>query len=491
VTPRSGPRRVAVVGGGVTGLAAAHHLVELAPDAGTAIEVSLFEAAPRLGGVVSSIRRDGFLIEEGPDSIITDKPWARQLAERIGIGHRLIGTQEEHRRSFVVRRGRLEPTPDGFYLLAPTRILPMATTRIFSPLGKLRMAMDLFIPARSGEEDESVAEFVTRRLGREALDRMAQPMIGGIYGADPQMLSLRATFPRFLQMEREHGSVIRAMLAAGRARAAMEKANNPGRASGPRYGLFVSFDEGLQVLTDALASRLPAGAARTGHRVTGLAARPDSGDARWELEFSSDGRGPAGRASFDAVILALHGPRTAALLGPVDGHLAEQVGSIAYATAATVSLAMREEDVAHPMGGFGFVVPTIEGRSIVGCTFGQRKYPGRAPAGHALIRAFWGDASEGLSEPEILARTMSDLRDLLGVRSEPIFSHVARWPRSMPHYAVGHLDRVDAIEARTATHPGLALAGNAYRGVGIPDCVHSGESAARRVIEQIASPGGR
>jgi len=483
---RGAPARIAVVGAGVTGLAAAHHLLELAGSRRLPIEVALIEARDRLGGVVSSLRRDGFLIEEGPDSIITDKPWARELAERIGLRERLIGTREEYRRSFVVRRGRLEPTPDGFYLLAPTRFLPLVTSRIFSPFGKLRMAMDLLIPRGSQTADESVAEFVTRRLGREALDRMAQPMIGGIYGADPEMLSLRATFPRFLQMEREHGSVIRAMLAAGRARAAQERAASS-RASGPRYGLFVSFDEGLQVLTDALASRLPSGTARTGVRVTGLAPAGDPLGARWDLTMEARGARDPVREPFDAVILALHGPRSAALVRTFDSDLAVRIDSIAYATAATVSLGFRESDVAHPMNGFGFVVPTIEGRSIVGCTFGQRKYPGRAPAGHALIRAFWGNASDGLSEEELLERTLSDLRDLLGLRSGPILSHVARWPGSMPHYAVGHLDLVDGIEARTATHPGLALAGNAYRGVGIPDCIHSGETAAEGIIGQIAA----
>ncbi len=311
------PARIAVVGGGITGLAAAHRLLELAARDRVPLEVALLEARDRLGGVVSSLRRDGFLIEEGPDSIITDKPWARELAERIGLKDRIIGTQEEYRRSFVVRRGRLEPTPDGFYLLAPTRFLPMVTSRIFSPLGKLRMAMDSVIPRGSQTADESVADFVTRRLGREALERMAQPMIGGIYGADPEMLSLRATFPRFLQMEREHGSVIRAMLAAGRARLAMEKAAAT-RASGPRYGLFVSFDEGLQVLTDALADRLPAGTARTGVRVTGLTSRAGTDGACWDLTMESRQVDRPMTESFDAVILALHAPRSAVLLRPFD-----------------------------------------------------------------------------------------------------------------------------------------------------------------------------
>jgi oxygen-dependent protoporphyrinogen oxidase len=430
--------------------------------------------------VISTLTVDGFQLEEGPDSIITDKPWARDLAERLGLLGRLIGTQEEHRRSFVVRRGRLEPTPDGFYLLAPTRFLPLATTRIFSPLGKLRMALDLVIPRRRGGGDESVAGFVTRRLGRQALDRMAQPMIGGIYGADPERLSLRATFPRFLQMEQEHGSIIRAMMAAGRRTAAMQKSQ---KASGPRYGLFVSFDGGLGVLTGALAAALaaaqPGGVARTGVRVTALT-RAVPG--RWRLQTE----GPGGGAEYDAVVLALRAHEAAALLRPIDAELSERLASIYYGASATVSMAFDERDVAHPMNGFGFVVPTVERLSVIGCTFVHRKYPGRAPRGRALIRAFWGDSSSTLSDQEITGRTLADLKALVGARGAPVLTHLARYPRSMPHYHVGHLDLVDRIEEGVRRHPGLALAGNGYRGIGIPDCVRSGEAAAEAVVRGLS-----
>ncbi|HZI93290.1 MAG TPA: protoporphyrinogen oxidase, partial [Patescibacteria group bacterium] len=426
-SPRA--RRVVVVGGGISGLAAAHRLVELRDANSLPLDVTLFEAADRLGGVVSTVTRDGYQIEEGPDSIITDKPWARDLAERLGLADRIIGTQDENRRSFVVRRGRLEPTPDGFYLLAPTRLLPLASSRIFSPLGKLRMSLDLVIPRRPPGGDESVGGFVRRRLGREALERMAQPMIGGIYGADPEKLSLRATFPRFLQMEEEHGSVIRAMVSAGRKRALAESVH---RASGPRYGLFISFDLGMRTLTDALSASLPEGAARTGVRVSRL---EPTASGRWRLAT-----GDPDDVEFDAVILALRAHDAAHLLRSVDPDLSGRLGSIAYGSAATVSLAFREQDVDHRMDGFGFVVPTIERLSVIGCTFVHRKYPGRAPAGQALIRAFWGDSSAGLEDREIVGRTLGDLRALIGVRGAPLLTHLARYPGSMPHYAVGHLD---------------------------------------------------
>jgi oxygen-dependent protoporphyrinogen oxidase len=464
-------RRVAVVGGGISGLAAAHRLHELAEQASLPLEAVVLEGEARLGGVISTVSRDGFLIEEGPDSIVTDKPWALRLAERIGLKERLVGTRSENRRSFVVRAGRLEPTPEGFYLLAPTRFMPLVTSRIFSPLGKMRMAMDLVIPRRAPVSDESVAAFVMRRLGREALERMAQPMIGGIYGADPAELSLRATFPRFLDMEREHGSVIRGMLAAGRSRSAGAL-----NASGARYGLFVTFDGGLQTLTETLIARLPAGWARTAARVASVHPDPTGG---WRVATADH------QEIFDAVILALPAPQTATLVRPFDAELALRIASIVYGSAATVSLAFREDDIDHPLDGFGFVCPSIEKVSIVGTSFCHRKYNGRAPSGHALLRAFWDDRSAALSDDLIVEKTMDDLNRLLGLRGAPALVHLARWSRSMPRYAVGHLDLVDGIEQLAGVHSGLALAGNAYRGIGVPDCIRSGEAAADLVTDRL------
>jgi len=472
-------RSIAVVGGGISGLAAAHRLHELTQERQLPLRVTLLEASPRVGGVISTVRRDGLLLEEGPDSIVTDKPWGRRLAERAGIGARLIGTQEDNRRSFVLRKGRLIQTPDGFYLLAPTRFMPLVTTPLFSPAGKARMAMDLVLPRRPPEGDESVASFVRRRLGREALERIAQPMIAGIYGADPETLSLRATFPRFLEMEATHGSVIRAMMAAGRQRAKHDHAQG---ASGARYGLFVSFDEGLETLVRAVADRLPPETIHTGALVKELSRTA----AGWDL------RGPQGTGSFDAVVLALPAPEAAALLTTVDADLASSLAAIPYAAAATVSLAWARDRVAHALDGFGFVVPAIEGMAITGCTFVHRKYAGRAPDGQALLRAFWGPSSAGLSDDDLLKRTIAELRGPLGLHGDPRLTHVSRWPRSMAQYAVGHLDRVAQIERRVADIPGLAVAGNAYRGIGIPDCIHSGETAAESLVAELfpgANPG--
>ena len=455
-------KRIVVIGGGIAGLAAAHRLQELAQGA---VQVRLLEARDRAGGCIGTLRRDGLILEEGPDSILTEKPWAVELAQRLGIADRLVGTQDAHRRSFVVRRGRLRPTPDGFYLLAPARLWPLLTSSIFSPLGKARMALDLVLPRRKSEEDESVGSFVLRRLGREALERMAQPMIGGIYGADPMELSLQATFPRFLDMEREHGSVIRALWAGIRQRKA--------QASGARYGLFVTFDDGLQVLVDALLERLPPDTVRTGCAVERL--QPDAGG--WKIITAE------GTETADAVISALPAYRSSELMNAFDAGLAGRLREIPYGASATVSLAYREADVPHDMDGFGFVVPDVEGFSILGCTFCHRKYPGRAPQGIALLRSFHGSRTAMSSPDELVASTRKDLELLLGVRAQPLVVHTSRWPGSMPHYPVGHAALVADIEAKLAAHPNLALAGNAYHGLGLPDCIRSGEVAAQDILQ--------
>jgi protoporphyrinogen/coproporphyrinogen III oxidase len=460
-------KRVAVLGAGITGLAAAHRVHELASKGGLEVELLLLEAGPRVGGTIRTRVQKGFVLEEGPDSILTEKPWAVQLARRLGLESRLVGTQEENRKSFVVRGGRLRPIPEGFYLLAPTRFLPLITSRLFSPLGIARMSLDLVLPRRRSDGDESVGSFVTRRLGREALDRMAQPMVAGIYGADPMKLSLQATFPRFLEMEREHGSVIRGMWAAARKRRS--------QGGGARYELFVTFDRGLQVLVDELRLSLPHGSLRTGHPVEQL--RKEAG--RWRFDC------PDAQERVDAVIAALPGHAAAALIRPLDPILADRIESIPYGPAATVSLAYREADVAHPMNGFGFVVPEIEGMSIHGCTFCHRKYPGRAPEGHALLRAFHGARTSSLSDDELLEVTRRELTGLLGIRGDPILGHVSRYPHSMPQYPVGQPKIREEIRERLKTHPGLALAGNAYLGVGLPDCILSGEKAAEETIARL------
>lgn len=475
-------RRVCIVGGGVSGLAAAHRLVELQTE-DDPVEVVLLEASNRLGGTVRTHRREGFLIEGGPDSFISEKPEALALAKRLGLAERLIETNERQRRSFVVRGGRLRPTPEGFQLLAPSRMLPFLTTDIFTWRGKARMALDLLLPRRkgaNGRDDESLAAFVRRRLGREALERMAQPMVGGIYTADPESLSLRATMPRFLEMERRDRSLIISMWKAGRR--ANEAARHGRGASGARYSLFLSFDEGVQVLTDALAARLPPACARLNTRVASL--RLAGGTRRWSL---TTGGGETVEA--DAVCLALPAYAAARLLRDSDDRLADELDAIPYASTATVNLAYRREDIPHPLDGFGFVVPYVERRATLACTFSSVKFPSRAPVGRALLRAFVGGALQPdmfeLDEEKMTAAVRRDLRDLLGVEAPPVFAHVEKWPCSMAQYHLGHAARVARIRELAGSLPALALCGNAYEGAGLPDCVRGGESAADLILKTL------
>ena len=475
-------RRVVVVGGGVSGLAAAHRLVEL-QSKGSPTEVVLLEASGRLGGTVRTHRREGFLIEGGPDSFISEKPEALNLAKRIGLEGRITQTNERHRRSFVVRGGRLRPTPEGFQLLAPSRMLPFLTTDIFTWRGKARMALDLLLPRRrgaNGRDDESLAAFVRRRFGREALERMAQPMVGGIYTADPEALSLRATMPRFLEMERRDRSLILSMWKAGRR--AGDAARHGRGASGARYSLFVSFDEGVQVLTDALAARLPEGCVRLSTRVTSL--RPEGGARRWTLTTDAGETLEA-----DAVCLALPAYAAARLLRDADDALADELDAIPYASTATVNLAYRRAEIPHPLDGFGFVVPFVERRATLACTFSSVKFPSRAPEGHALLRAFVGGALQPdmfeLDEDRMVAAVRQDLRDLLGVEAPPVFAHVEKWPRSMAQYHLGHAARVARIRDAAGRLPALALCGNAFEGAGLPDCVRGGEAAAAAILKAL------
>lgn len=463
------PLRFVVIGGGISGLAAAHRLVELARDEGWPLDLVLLEAAGRLGGTIRTEWADGFLLEAGPDSFISEKPWALALAERIGLGPRLRGTDDRFRRTYVVRAGRLRALPEGFLLLAPTRAWPVLASDVFSWRGKLRLGLDLVLPRRAAAGDESLGSFVRRRLGREALERVAQPLIGGIYTADPDRLSLAATMPRFLALEREHRSLILGLRRAARR-------GEAAGASGARWSLFVTLAGGMEELVAALAARLPAGAVRLDSPAEALALTRDG----WQVRLRA---GAVLHA--DGVILAGPAPRMGALVGPVDPPLGGLLDGIAYASAATVALAYRRAAVGHPLDGFGFVVPRVEGRVTLACTFSSVKYPGRAPDGFALLRVFIGGALQaGLlaqDDRTLLRLAHDDVAALLGISGEPVLSRVWRHPGTMPQYDVGHLDRVAAVEARVEALPGLALAGGAYRGVGIADCIRSGEAAAERL----------
>lgn len=474
------PWRVAVIGGGMSGLAAAFRLQELCAAAGRPLDLTLFEGGTRLGGVMGTRDIAGYRVELGADSFITNKPWAVDLCRRLGIEHRLIPTDAAYRRSLVLRKGKPLAVPEGFQLLTPVKLGPVLRTPLFSPWGKLRMALEFVLPAGGTGADESLASFVRRRFGREALERLVQPLVGGIYTSDPERLSVQATLGRFLDMEREHGSLIRALQ-----RQSGDTARRNEDASGARYGLFATLAGGISELIDALSAAVHRSATiRLETRVASV--KPSRDTHGFDVQSSSSGQPTQAPDRFDAVVLAVPAYRAADLIRDFAADAAALLSRIEYASTAIVVSGHKLENVEHPLDAFGLVVPAIENRKILAVSFTSRKFPGRAPPGCVQLRTFVGGAMQPelmeLSDDEILALVRRELESILGVHGPEDFAVVARWVRAMPQYHVGHLDLVAAIDREMAKHARLSLAGNAYRGVGIPDCIHSGEEAAERVF---------
>ena len=476
-------KHIIVIGGGITGLAAAYRLTELSRTGSLDLRVTLLEASGRLGGVIATEHTGNLLLELGPDSYITDKPAALHLCERLGLADRLIAPrQAAGLKLYTVHRGALEPLPEGFLLMAPTRVGSVLRSPLFSWGGKLRMAMEPLIPRRSNDGDESLASFVRRRLGREVLERVAQPLIGGIYASDPEALSLAATMPRFPEMERNHGSVI---LGSRRAQKRRAQATDE---TGARWSLFVSIDGGMEVLVRRIEEALGPGVVRLGETVRALSWNPE--DRRWRVDTGRAGSDQSsGRLEADAVICTLPADAAAAAVTTLDPELAAELRSVPFSSTATVNLAYRRSDIAHPLDGYGFVVPHVEGRKIMACTFSSVKYAGRAPEDVALLRCFAGGALQAdlLDQPDeaLEAQVREDLEALLGISGIPTLCRTTRYADGLPQYNVGHLDRVERIETRLRRSPTLALAGKSYRGVGIADCIAGGETAAETLIERL------
>jgi protoporphyrinogen/coproporphyrinogen III oxidase len=475
-------KQVAIVGGGISGLAAAFQLQQRDPS----VDWRLFETHDQLGGVLQTERRDGYLIEQAADMFTTQEPWGTELCERLDFSSQLIPTNDRYRRAFVVRGGKLHQVPLGFSLLQPQRIGSILTTPLLSWSGKARLLGEYFQPPRLDSSDESLADFAVRRFGREAFDRLIQPLVGGIYTADPARLSMQATLARFLAMERQHGGLIRATLASRRRRDPSRQVER--EASGARYSLFMAPRDGLHSLIDQLASRLPAERLRTACPVSSLTLDPDR---NWRLEFADRQTQSTENITVQGVILATPAHQAARLVNSVSPQLAGELNAIPLAGAAIVIAGFRADQFRHPPDGFGFVVPLIERRKILSASFASVKFAGRAPAGEILVRIFVG----GACQPELLAHSdqeierfaLEDLAELMGVQGPPRFAFVKRWDQAMPQYHLGHVQRVDTIERHAEELPNFQLAGNAYRGVGIPFCIRSGQQAVERLLSQEAA----
>ncbi len=466
-------RHVVVVGGGIAGLATAYYLQKMAAADAVSLQITLIERDARLGGKIVTAIEDGLVIEGGPDSFITQKPWALQLCRELGLSDRLVGTNDAQRAVYVWRRGRLRKMPDGMLLVVPTRFLPFVTSDVISWAGKLRMGLDLFIPPRQDDADESLAAFIRRRLGQEALDVLAEPMMAGIHVSDAERLSLLATFPRYREIERQYGSLTRGMIAARRAQARALSASGNGHG---RTTVFMTLQDGLQELVSAIEGALTA-TVITGLGVQAIARTADG----YRLTLDDERALEA-----DAIVLATPAYVSAALLRPLNPELADRLDAIRYVSTATVSLGFAAADLSHPINGFGFVVPRQEPTRLLACTWTSTKFTHRARPGTVLLRAFVGGPRREdlvtLDDEALIALVREELTRIMGISATPILARVYRWPRGNPQYDVGHLERVAEIEALCP--PGLYLTGSAYRGVGLPDCIQQGQATAQRVMAE-------
>lgn len=458
-------KRIAIVGGGISGLAAAFALDERR-RAGEALQFVVYESGPRFGGVLFTEQVEGCLIEAGPDSFLTEKPWAADLCRRLGIEDQLIGSNDGDRKTYILVKGRLVPMPDGLMFMVPTELAPALLTTLFSAATKLRVAREWWYPARQSNGDESVGALVERHYGAEMVDRLADPLLAGVYGGEASQLSARAVLPRFVEMESKYGSLGRGMLAA----------RKNIRQSQPGPPIFSSLKGGMQQLAEALVGRLSPDVLRANSPVQAVQ-RQDRG---WVVS--------AGYASdqFDGVIVATPANAAAPLLEIASADLASELRAISYSSSVTVALGFGRDVRATLPAGFGFLVPRREGKRLLAATFVHNKFPHRAPIDRALVRCFLGGSRDEqvlqLSDQDILEIVREELRQILGLKAEPLFARTFRWRSAMAQYAVGHLDRLQRIEGLVKQLPGLALAGNGYRGIGVPDCIRSGEAAVQQLL---------
>ena len=440
----------------------------------------LYESRPCVGGSLASEIVNGSVLERGPDSFLTEKPAAAQLCRELGLGGELIPSNDAARKTYIVVRNRLVALPDGLMFLIPTKLAPTAMTRLFSLRTKMRMGMELLHPPHAKDEDESVAALVERHYGAEAVDRLADPLLSGIYGGDATQLSARTVLPRLVEMEKKYGSLTRGMLAAHKKMKAAAKNSSKGSNRGAAPSIFTALRGGMQQLVDALLTRIDAASIRTEASVSAIT---KSGDG-WRVESNGAAE------NYDAIIMAASAWAAGALLNSVDAQLGAELSAIPYSSSITLNLVYDEAKIGTLPEGFGFLVPASEGRSMLACTFVHRKFLGRTAPGKAVFRAFLGGArGEAMldeSDEALIATVRRELSEILGVKTlglamEPEHVQVSRWRRAMAQYSVGHQERMQRIKSRLAATPGLRLAGNAYDGIGVPDCIRLGRQAAREL----------
>ncbi len=439
---------VLIIGGGISGLSAAYYLNQ------AGIRATIVDRGPRPGGVIQTTLRDGCVLEAGPDSFLAQKPWALDLIRDVGLGDQVIGSNDHQRITYILRRGKLVTMPAGLMMMVPTKVWPMAVTPLVGWGTKIRMGLDLLRRPPGEREERSVSDFLREHYGQEAIDYLAEPLLAGVYGGDPGQLSANAVIPRFVEMEAKYGSLSRGMLAAPR----------------PHSGgsLFQTLQGGLGQLVDKL---VPSAESAVGQVCNLCRAADQSFEARVNGDI----------LCADQIIIAAPAHSAAALIRTIDGQLATLLETIPYTSSLIIGLVYDKQTLGRDLKGFGFLVPKTERQDLVACTIVNNKFPHRAPENRTVLRCFMGGDSLAGSDAEIIQTTQRELRRILNITADPLSTQIARWPQSMAQYTLGHARRVAEIEACLKRVPGLHLAGNAYHGIGVPDCVRAGKMAAEAV----------
>ena len=466
---------VVIVGGGISGLAAAYYLERFAEKESLDLAIQLFEADQRLGGVIETERHGDFLLEAGPDSFLTTKPAAVELCRELGLAGELIGSNDERRKTYVLQGGKLRELPDGLMFVVPTRIWPVFRGDLLSLSGKLRLALAPFLPPIERKaDDRPVSDFIRKRFGSEVLERLAEPLLAAVYGADVDALSTRAVLPQLLAVEEKYGNLWRGLSHARTQRAKENSKSQP---------IFMTLRNGLGELVERLQKSLKHTELLAGREVHSI----QKDTTGFRVVHS------VGIESAQAVVVSTPASTAARLLEPFDSALAAKLAGIRYHSSVIVALGYEREKLGQAPAGFGFVVPRTEGKNLTACTWVSTKFLFRSGPDGFLLRCFLGESRNpgllGRSDEEILATTLRELREIVGIQASPSFSRISRWEKRMPQYGIGHLKLVAEIEGALKSHPGLSLAGNGYRGIGIPDCIQSGRASAQAVIEYLCPRG--
>ena len=465
-------KKIVIIGGGISGLATAYSLEERAKREGKSVSITLLEKKNQIGGNILTERVGDFLIEGGPDCFLSEKPWAIQLCEKLGIADRLLCTNDEYRKTYIYWKGRLRELPEGIMLMIPTRFIPLLKSNLFSLAGKFRMGMELFIPKRKSGGDESLSEFVRRRLGQEIVERVAEPLVAGVHAENPDTMSIKSRFPRFVQMEEEYGSLIKGMLTKRRRMLNSENGK-------PKWTMFMTLKNGLDELPLTIVKALKMTTIITNkevseiNKVSGYKIYLKNGDT----------------IDADVVIFATPSYETGRLLRVLNSSISDQLITIPYVSTATISLAYKKDSISHPMNGFGFLVPRVENRRIMGASWVSRKFSYRSPDDSILIRCFIGGSRNeelvSLDDKDMLKMIKEELKDIMGISAEPILTRIYRWEKAMPQYTIGHDERVSRIEESILKYPDIFVTGSAYRGGGISECIKNAQLTAESVLNHI------